>query len=558
MGRPVYVGHSKVNSLLDEGLKSVADIRINTQLSGDGRPIHPELSSYQSPPPPSSIPWSPEGDRPSLPNDYLSSPGGFGNGHLFTASEAPNVHNTPLTMSVEPSYPSPPRATVDDFGVNLNRNNYGDSPLSSGNHFSTMPSNPASRGTHLYGGPSPTLNVGPPSHDQAGDSFASSMEDALRAASQKADEPAPAYAAMTLPQASPHTPNFQTRPPGAGPPHSTLGINSNPWEDPRRSMAISEGDAQLAYADEREPSPSNTRHPRFGDVTDINEEMDKRYHLEDKETESATTTLQASSRSPEEEQREQNIAAAREISNELDARSYDSSPRIEIPPASLSEEPQLYAQPPLERNFSPLAPPSAPFANRAVSPNYTDTVPREPDVSPPSMTTAQHYAHAHRLSETMAPEELPLPASPRTHADSPPALHIPIDDAPPPQLRSPAQSFSTPPEYPAPRGRGPFQSQSATSVASSGGPGKISAAAFRRGTGSGPGGPRLPAFDATAPAGGIEGPTPPLAFKKRVSGAPFSERGPPGQQIPNSISPLPSDEDGHYDYIGAYGNDRPN
>ena len=590
----MYLGHSKVNSLLDEGLKCAADIRINTSISSDSRPRHTgqEDNSFNSPAAPWSpqIPWSPElqgNGSNSLSNDYIPTPTGLGNSHLFSPSELPTI--APLSVH----HSSPPHNTVDDFGVNLNYNQPDQSGAAA--RFATFPVKGPNRGGQLQGGHSPKLSVPSPGRD-APDSFSSSIEDALRNAGHS-NEPAPAYDPIPQPSHS------------AGPIASGVDVGPNPWGAGaapgagqggglRQSM-VSDGDPygyvgsqdsqlaamgsqdvhlaymgsaesylvnrggreeQLGYAGNEDGQQrshtgneglgpqhdthldsAGSRHIRFGEVSTIE---DQKSHPQSQESDDYTETSQRI-KSPAEQEHELNAAAAREVSREMDTLNFSPPPVPQLQYPSQTQGP-----PEPERTFSPLAPPSAPFANRAVSPNYAEAV------SDPAMTSAQSYAHAHRRSDSLSPQG--TPTQPAKSLPAHPALHINLDSPslnPPNPLRSPAESFSTPPEYITPRGLGPFQSRSTASVSSAvspGGPGKISAAAFRRGAAAGgaPGTPRLGSMDTRTD-------TPPLSFQKRLPSGPQSDyRGPPGQQIPNSISPAPAeDEYEPYDYISPYSQD---
>ncbi len=158
-----------------------------------------------------------------------------------------------------------------------------------------------------------------------------------------------------------------------------------------------EGDAANEHGDDK--------HVRFGRVSDVDEEMERRQAQvvpepkKDSPPGRSPRRIPVPSVSTEDEERELNAAAAREVSRELDALTFNPP----LPPPSPRKEPEespergrplisapssLGYGPPPNREPSPLAPPLAPFAHRSIS-NIEIAVP----------TPAQSYAQAHRLVE---------------------------------------------------------------------------------------------------------------------------------------------------------------
>lgn len=265
-----------------------------------------------------------------------------------------------------------------------------------------------------------------------------------------------------------------------------------------------------------------------------------------------------------------NTAAAREISRELETLSSTSPPSSNQPVLQahvVQQPPQGYApssmlarptvspvQPPQHSRSlsqspyrstppSPLAPPSAPFTNRSVSPARPSTASTEKLPTP--------YGDGR-----------PFPSPIATARGSP--LHLPASSSRSNQLDTPELSvpgqrsplYRTPPEYPRPPPpfSSPLMAKSTSSLGNvsgaSGAPRTISAAAFRRqqqarspsNTGSG---------DTSGPAD-----TSPLVLR-RQSPAPtlLPKNNTPMRRL-SVVNPDPrpvSDDEGDFDYITAYG-----
>ncbi|KIJ62349.1 hypothetical protein HYDPIDRAFT_30602 [Hydnomerulius pinastri MD-312] len=273
------------------------------------------------------------------------------------------------------------------------------------------------------------------------------------------------------------------------------------------------------------------------------------------------------------EERARNVAAAREVSRELDALAFSSIPPVagyapppgpppghgpqtiyspqNHPPSYQSQPPPVQASysPPSQAPYrssppSPLVPPSAPFANRAVSPHPPsitglDRSPPSPsnDGRPPPFNPGFGPRGASPLPPSISPR-LPQLDAVSTRSDS---------SGP----RSPP--YRTPPEYPRPTPpfSSPLMAKSTSSLSNGAAPGgaprTISAAAFRRPqarTPSGSGGELSPAD------------TSPLTFR-RPSPAPAAPPKGPSRRL-SVVNPDPrtsDDDEEEFDYIGAYGNE---
>ncbi|KAH7890548.1 hypothetical protein F5I97DRAFT_1836349 [Phlebopus sp. FC_14] len=257
------------------------------------------------------------------------------------------------------------------------------------------------------------------------------------------------------------------------------------------------------------------------------------------------------------EERARNVAAAREVSRELDALAFNamSSGGYSLPPAPPVHEPPSYESqeypnpyqhqvPPIQvppvlpsqspyRSSppSPLAIPNPPFANRAVSPNPPPTLPLALD-RPPSEGRSP-----------LNPNMGPLPPHPSPRLAQLDVLSAGCGGSSTSPLSPP---YRSPPEYPrpAPPFSSPLMAKSTSSLSnggSGGGPRTISAAAFRRPQGR------------TVSSGGSElGPadTSPLMFR-RPSPTPVST---PTRRL-SVVNPDPqsSDEEDEVGSGGVYG-----
>ncbi|KAJ7582532.1 hypothetical protein C8J56DRAFT_955033 [Mycena floridula] len=314
-------------------------------------------------------------------------------------------------------------------------------------------------------------------------------------------------------------PPYEGHIPLAGPPPGAA--------PPVRPETVYDDDAGLAYMQDDDDT---SKHVRFGGVSDVNAELESR--------------AAAPAKSPEEEERDLNAAAAREVSRELDALNFDRPPSAAASfsdPARGDEPHRLTIETP-SREPSPLAPPVAPFSRRAVSPSIEGHV--------PSPTTYSPYSTNPYRQDSSSP----------VATDQPPVINVPnrMDHfASAPGPASPANSFSRSPLEQPRLGAGAF-SKSSSSLNSQASPGgKISAAAFRRPV------PRMGSSDTSerkrlpsSPHPGQGGPMPPSNLSKPEM--PFGrERSNSYNSVhQNSVPQEPSRESGYgdYDYLSAYTN----
>ncbi|KIY71647.1 hypothetical protein CYLTODRAFT_390084 [Cylindrobasidium torrendii FP15055 ss-10] len=561
MPRRIYDGFNRVESIVSETFQGVNNVGFSSDAAGG-----PQVS----------IP--PRVSGGSGHDSFLSTPRELGGtGHFMDPSDVSGP--SPVSSNYTPAFPQPPptfphaqhraASSVDDFGVTRRPetdNNAG--------KFATFPAKPP--GSH--GGYS--LHDGPPliGHSDPEPSFAMDVETALRKSisSERQREPAPAY-----------EPISESQPPAAldtQAPHDYRRITTNDDDD----------DVGLAYDREAPASTSggagHTRMPsdqmvRFGSVRDIDTEIQKRWSDEkhtkqepQDDTQRAISPSRLPATSPEEEQRELNAAAAREVSRELDALSFSpppsrlpretSPPRSATPPqptydpyARTSPPPSSFLQhgPPSPMSSrgppSPLAPPSAPFRNM-VPAHETDN-----DLPSPHARVGSFSLHdGHNPSNPASPESRPLPMP-----NSPLGGGSPLSERPqPPSLSFSDQPSSPGGPYGAPRVPfGGIRSNSSTSLNTQAGPGSprtISAAAFRRPS------PRAGSNGMDYGAAPLAAPpvadTSPLSFKKRSSigprdtlgsSPPRAEREPVTELSRTDEEPiakgLPEDD---YDYLSAY------
>ncbi|KAK0199702.1 hypothetical protein DFS33DRAFT_1388008 [Desarmillaria ectypa] len=552
MPRLMYTGHPKVEMLVSETYKAVNHVGFSTVAS--------DLRELQRPSMP-SLPSSPArwGEAPSSSN-FLSTPQGMSGGHFLDAPDASSQTNSPSTPALRKD------SLGDNFGPRKKETEMfgysGSAPLSS---FQVKT----------------PFNVEAPllkSHEPE-PSFSSSIAEALKSPGLEApvDEPAPSYEVS-------HS-HLYAPPPGP-PPGAVLG--SEPGSC-RVSTALS--DAELAYMAAEEDAAhehGDNKHVRFGRVSDVDEEKERSQVQAEPEPKKDSPPGRSPRRIPvpsvstEDEERELNAAAAREVSRELDALTFNPplpppSPRKDSEELPERGRPLLPAPsslgygPPPNREPSPLAPPSAPFAHRSIS-NIETTVP----------TPAQSYAQAHRASSSFGSRN-EAASSPLTESRPlPPTIHLPGGrSSPGPSLNSPYRANA--PEFPTPRpafaGRVRSSSSSSSSAQVPSGARTISAAAFRRppprvtsnggsadfsgsptaslGVGASP---PLPPVPVPGPAD-----TSPLSFNKKrsvVAGSPLPpSRGsvpalPPAQEgkrnsfVEREQSDSPVSEE--YDYLDAY------
>ncbi|KAK0451422.1 uncharacterized protein EV420DRAFT_1646172 [Desarmillaria tabescens] len=557
MPRLMYTGHPKVEMLVSETYKAVNQVGFSTVAS--------DLREQQRPPIP-SLPSSPARparmDEAPSSSTFLFAPQGMNGGHFLDASDAPSPSNSPSTSVLRKD------SLGDNFGPRKKETEaYGYSGSAPPSSFPVK--TPFSIETPLLKSHEPEL------------SFSSSIAEALKSPGfgNPIDEPAPSYEVS-------HS-HLYAPPPG--PPLGAAVLGSEPGSR-RVSTALSD-DAELAYVAGEEDTThehGDDRHVRFGRVGDVDEEKARPQVQVEPEPKKDSPIGRSPRRIPvppvstEDEERELNAAAAREVSRELDALTFNPplpppSPRKDSEESPERGRPLIPAPsslgygPPPNREPSPLAPPSAPFATRSIS-NIETTVP----------TPAQSYAQAHRSSSSFGSRNEGASSPLVESRPLPPTIHLQGGrSSPGPSLNSPYRTNA--PEFPTPRpafaGRVRSSSSSSSSAQLPSGARTISAAAFRRppprvtsnggsvdisssptaslGLGASP---PLPPVPVPGPAD-----TSPLSFSKKrsaVGGSPLpSNRGsgpvlPPAQDgrrnsfVERERSDSPVSEE--YDYLDAY------
>ncbi|KAF8147991.1 hypothetical protein B0H34DRAFT_803134 [Crassisporium funariophilum] len=309
-------------------------------------------------------------------------------------------------------------------------------------------------------------------------------------------------------------------PPGAALPdpwaNATREGSINAASHSRQPSQLSENDALLAYMtatevddDRTEESPNQpishmppsgtklsisaaedeqqriSRHVRFGEVEDVNEEIEKRASLEKdrhgqvagsgrgsndtdrvfvedlSKAKPAVHRVAPPAFDSEEDEKALNAAAAREISLELEAlngsptmasdmsrfQSDITSDRGRVPPYPTAAS----------RENSPLVPPLAPFAKRSVSPHpYADlNTPPPAPYSPPQYSPTQSYAQSHQATSpyghsppNVSPAQAYAQSYSSTHSNSQaqtPEGHVPTTaGGVPPRFQALNQSIDSP------------------------------------------------------------------------------------------------------------------
>ncbi|KAL0959001.1 hypothetical protein HGRIS_014314 [Hohenbuehelia grisea] len=483
----------------------------------------------------------------------------------------------------------------------------------------------------------------------------------------------------------------ETQPPSGAPDAPAYSAEdpslSNPWDAERdlygpagrRTSKISDHSGGLAYdrddSDSRgghsnrhvrgppgghdEPSDSEGgKHVRFGEVSDVEEELEKRHQLQQQQqhhqegaeahvspssphtpmpftpttpTPATHGTNQESSAppshdqppsvvqqhaqetrdpprahspplDPQEEERQRNAAAAREISREMDSLTFAPSAGPPLPQYEVAQG-RDRAGSASRGEMSPLAPPVAPFAARSRSvsplPNVDVNVPAQAARASPATSSPRSPSFARerdRVSPTATQQQGPpspvAPAPQPAYGGAPPMLTVRGESDADISMRSVSPmstAYRTPPEYYSPR----LGARTASGSISGGGPGgqgpsprpspvpgtkTISAAAFRRPP------PRMASGDGSPIGGGIGGhtmpnltDTPPLSLKKRlpssphppvqgglpapgsggmraVSGPGSLQNAPPHGSEQGAPGPGAYGEEDGFDYINAYVN----
>ncbi|KAF5339719.1 hypothetical protein D9611_009081 [Ephemerocybe angulata] len=437
MPRNLYYGHSKINSLVNEATRCVNEV----SLSEPGVPRTP------LPLPPKEhhtgqyTPMSPVSDYPP------QQPGQY----------PPHINTLPSSMAPRiPALDTPLSGTVDDFGM---RN---DGIASA--KFATFPVK--MRQDSLPTHPMPFSSQAPPSlntRSELGDSFSLSIVEALEGKKDtlgeenawrgrlSGGEPSPAIAPPTAAETGT---NPWATPPG----------QSQTLDEPKRDRSVSQisdnDDALLAYMtsmDAETSSISDNEGPNQGpDEAGSPKNAEKPFRpvshkvqVENEDQVSQIKKKQSIPRIPppvfdpeegkedaEKAQRALDAAAARELTRDLDLSGFtppkinsispagDSSTKDEEEqgrsrsntmdvPSSVGHTTEMTHEVSNESSLSVLAPPSAPFAQRVVSPHpfpagETQHQPR---------TAAQAYAQSYHLQDGPSPSANP-PTAAQVYAQS--------------------------------------------------------------------------------------------------------------------------------------------
>lgn len=377
------------------------------------------------------------------------------------------------------------------------------------------------------------------------------------------DDPVPVYEAVP----SPTYPTPPGPPPGAAaePPLTHLdGAMVNPWseepetednhndhgehETPPGTSGDEAGDVHLAYASSTSDNSHlvPNRRVRFGAVNDVDQEMEERRRQSEDESghddlstitsmdgpdEARTPTVVdlVPTPSPPSDQRPRrvpvpavddltdesslNAAAAREVSREMDALTFNPPP-VDRGNSPLLPPSPLFAQNPaaVRTNLNidspvPITGPSVPDKTSTSTTNSADKatsplqIPLQHTVPPPHINLPDRSVSSFSSSNTGSPYRTPLESPFRTPSESPlrsSALGI-TSPGTSPTIKTSSSSLSSPPLPPGTR--------------------TISAAAFKRPS------PRM-SVDISTPIGSV-GPadTTPLTFKKRaLPSSPYPQR----------------------------------
>ncbi|KAL0578943.1 hypothetical protein V5O48_003034 [Marasmius crinis-equi] len=647
MARSMYMSQQKVYGLLQDAQNCMAEIAFSAIPAADPRPPRPQQPELDNRPTGGSFNYNEHPSPPGNdgfnagPNNYFASPPTMGTGHFMDPSDmsmggrssvpsSPTAYATPSATHAPASAPAPvpqfpnpdhmqssfPRGDHfplpgGDSDRAISPPQHTDRELPSGGRFATFPvrnntqGGGSQMGYQLRDGP-PMLH-GEEAHQD--DSFSSSIEAALNNGHNgrpSLDGPPPSYTT--------HIPHDDMGSLTSSPPRGMHPMQmDSPWQDahspaaPRgheRSRAITEDDGSeeggLAYDrpgdDEVPPRQSHDgepKHVRFGEVSDVDTELQRRHEEEARNDGPSVDpgAPKASSRrvppptfSPDDDEKELNAAAAREISRELDALNFSAHGGIRggrLPeeassptsPRGRNDSSAAGSIPGNRGDVSPLVPPVAPFTQRGPSPRPESVpIPSSPVISTP---TAAQSPLSGGPTSTHEPEEHP-PASPLSPRGPAPALPNPTINAPDhrssPSITSlrggsPYLSDNLPKSPLGTRstsslvGDRPDRSPMSSPAPPPPGVRTISAAAFRR--------PARTNSDAPGPApgGAPMADTSPLHLKKRLPASPYpASRGGDGP-VPESRAPSGmhehgrpqsgGDADDQYDYLAAYANDTP-
>ncbi|KAK7036446.1 hypothetical protein VNI00_011643 [Paramarasmius palmivorus] len=653
MARPMYTGQQNVYNLLQEAQHCIGEIAFSTVPSAEPRlprpPVHDERPSEDH----YNLTDRSDGAFGGT-ESYLSAPRNMGTGHFIDPSDMSNMttttsmsgapsSNSPTTLQFSPPSqvsqpPQPPYPQIEQ--ASRSTDDFGASPpqvdsrgLPGGGRFATFPVK-----TNTQGGASVgyQLRDDPPMLHQSNnedDSFSSSIAAALNERNGRSsyDEPAPSYQTHQSHSSIGQDPQRSRSPPSMPPAEM-----ESPWENVRSPLAPSssglgpgnghqraqeddsDNEGGLAYDKSDTEHPSHdSKHVRFGEVSDVDTELKKRHEAERQELKPEpinTDVIEANlprvsprrvpppTFSPEEEEKQLNAAAAREISRELDALNFSAQgvrgmSMDDVPASPSRGRNDSFGGPvsPIKREPSPLVPPSAPFANRGPSPRPESVsaspvavgqspLSRDSPAAPPYVPDS-NYTASPPISPVRETTSSPISQKASSPVLPPPSINMPERSSSSfSSIRGGASPYQTPPEFP----RSPLGTRSTSSLVDRSpgaspapppaGTRTISAAAFRR--------PAKTGSDAGSIGGGIgggsfgQGPvdTSPLHLKKRLPASPYPPQRPgsagnaisadvgrersdsqtsPRQSPSNTNPPRPppsySDHpEDQYDYLSAY------
>ena len=290
MARSLYYGHPKTQSLVAEAHRCISEVHLSTTLATGPsaphrpgylpKPSTPQLSYLGNamdaghgsggPSTPISLGYNPHDAYPPIgaPPIYLPPQQGLGTGQFFdhSVSASPTL---PSKMSPYPqieTHEPAPRRSLDDFGVNVSTPS-GPAEGTNG-RFATYPGKGNTSG--MQGGY--TLRNGSPSLGGSHEGDGPSVADAL-GPSQEPPNATPGELGSI------HNPATDYEAPMYAPPQGPSSWNATHKRG--NPSNASQDDAVLAYTamDEQQgegQGHDDERHVRFGEVSDVDEEIERR------------------------------------------------------------------------------------------------------------------------------------------------------------------------------------------------------------------------------------------------------------------------------------------
>ena len=281
MARSLYYGHAQTQGLVSEAYRCINEIQLSTTLAPGPthHPSYPPNSGnaqlYQDdggPPTPTSVGYQPRDVSPpgGAPPNYLPPQQGLGTGHFLDPRSSQPA--SPIQLNHTPPYPqieqleSRPQRSIDDFGVNISSSSM--PPNGASDRFATYPEKGRPGGIRggyaLRDGPPP---LGGPRESDG--SFPSSVADALGPSTPapvqpgSIQEPAPNYdAPYTLTQGPSNWPVTHTQ--------GNLSVGSHD------GVVLAYTATEERQHEDPSQAHEDDRHVRFGEVSDVNEEIERR------------------------------------------------------------------------------------------------------------------------------------------------------------------------------------------------------------------------------------------------------------------------------------------